>query len=215
MALPLLLLSDCQCAIDRVVPGEEPRDGISRLLQVQQDKSPRAGSGAPGSPALVYVEARAGDHLAIWIDGGTVRDLDAHQTAAASEQCVVLPELRNGVSRAQFLVESSLTKFTVQFGLVTAGVEVGSAGSSGMVSTGDVAKYRLEHICPGARLLDLDEVTINGPGATEPVTAGGDNAGGDSGAGGANDEPGTTAGTGAGSGGSTPAGGQAGGGVGP
>jgi hypothetical protein len=169
VATLLLLAPGCQDAIDRLVPGEQPQDGRSRLVQLGQDKSSRSGSGAPGSPALIHAEAQAGTHLAVWADGGVVRSLEEHPTHGSAEQCLILPTPSSGRhTRVQFLVESARPKFTVLVGLA-------------MLGAGTGASSRLEAICPDAFLLDQAELSLEPNGSPSPEGDGGESSGGSGG----------------------------------
>lgn len=175
----LAFVPSCQTVVDRLIPGTEQGDGRSRLLHLGRDI--KGGTGAPNTPATLLVQAHGGTHLAVRVDHGIARTLDANGPGE-SELCVALPApSKDGWQRTQLLVESRLAAFDVLVGLVT--FDTDGAGGAG-------ASDELAHICPGSRLRDQEHLLITGPGPT-PLEDG------DGGTGGISEEGGaTSAGTG-------------------
>lgn len=164
LIVPLLTVA-CQGTVDFLVPGKEQGDGKSRLLQLGQDA--KSGPGTARAPALVHVQALAGSHVAVRVDGGTARVLDEPTTPAASRTCVLLPlQVKAELRRTQLLVESPLAALDVFVGLVTFDETEATAVGAGRVT--DDARRRLVNVCGDGFLLDQDHLFIKAPGLPTP-----------------------------------------------
>lgn len=181
LAAPLIL-SSCQELIDTLVPGAPATDGTAALLQIRQSQD--SGDGTAASPALVHVEARAGNRLAVRVLRGKLHTFE--DDTAGATACLHLPEAdMQGVRTLQFLVEVDSISADVLVGLFDGSdvVEVEPPGTGSAGSAGSELQHLIAACSLGAPL-DYAHLAVVRP--TLPATD--SEGGGNAGAGGADDE---------------------------